>query len=167
MTYGMLATQNDPVKTTLNTNTTSRGQPPQQITPINITTHTRSVLGRTYWQLLTNPNITHLNATTTPIRYNRAKGLVGRSSEKIACATTIMAHPGIHTAYEEGLHGTEEDQHQTNQEQPAPNNTAKKPTPPTKGKEKTPSVERQIPDPLKQMRQKQAPEAKLLAAQQR
>ena len=56
--YAMLATQNDPIKTTLKTNTTSRRQTRQQITPINITTHTRSVLGRIYWQLLTNPDIT-------------------------------------------------------------------------------------------------------------
>ena len=42
----MLTTQNDAIKTTLNTNTTSRGQTWQQITPINITAHTRSVLGR-------------------------------------------------------------------------------------------------------------------------
>jgi len=54
----MLATQNNPIKTTLNTNTTSRGQTRQQITPINIIAHTRSVLGRTYMQLLTNPDTT-------------------------------------------------------------------------------------------------------------
>ena len=116
----MLATQNDSVKTILNTNITSRGQTRQHITPINITTHTRSFLGRTYWQLLTNPDITQLNATTTPLRYNQAKGLTGRLSEKIAWATTIMAHPDILTAYEEGLLGTEEERQQTNQEQPPP-----------------------------------------------
>ena len=56
--YAMLATQNDPIKTTLNTNTTSRGQTRQQIIPINITAHIKSVLGRIYWQLMTNPDIT-------------------------------------------------------------------------------------------------------------
>ena len=99
----MLVTQNDPVKTSLNTTTTSRGQTRQQITTINITTHTRSVLGRTYWQLLTNPDITQLNATTTHLRYNQTKGLTGKPSEKMAWATTLMAHPDILTAYEEGL----------------------------------------------------------------
>jgi hypothetical protein len=107
--YVMLATQNDPGKTTLSTNTTSRGQTRQQITPINITAHTRSVLGRNYRQLLTNLDITQLNATTTPLRYNQAKELTGRPSEKIAWATTIMTHPDILTAYEEGQHGTKEE----------------------------------------------------------
>ena len=101
--YAMMATQNDPIKTTLNTNTTSRGQTRQQITPINITAHTRSILGRNSWQLLTNPDITMLNATTTPLMYNYAKRLTGRPSKKIAWATTIMAHPDIITTYEEGL----------------------------------------------------------------
>ena len=45
--YAMLAIQNDPIKTSLNTTTTSRGQTRQHITPLNITAHTRSVLGRT------------------------------------------------------------------------------------------------------------------------
>jgi hypothetical protein len=49
--YAMMATQNDPNKTTLNITTTSRGQT-QQITAINITTHTRSVIGRNYLLLL-------------------------------------------------------------------------------------------------------------------
>ena len=44
--YAMLATQNGPIKMTLNTNTTSREQIRQQITLNNITAHTRSVLGR-------------------------------------------------------------------------------------------------------------------------
>jgi len=46
--YAMLATQNDPIKTSLNATTTSKGQIQQHITPINITFHTRSVLGRNY-----------------------------------------------------------------------------------------------------------------------
>jgi hypothetical protein len=54
----MLATQNNPIKTSLVTITTSIGQIQQHITLIDIRTHTRSVLGRTYWQLLTNPDIT-------------------------------------------------------------------------------------------------------------
>jgi hypothetical protein len=82
--YAMLATQNAPIKMTLNTTTTSRGQTRQQVTPINITTHTRSVLGCNYGQLLTNPDITQLNATMTPLRYNQAKGLTGRPTEQIA-----------------------------------------------------------------------------------
>jgi hypothetical protein len=49
--YAMLITQNNPVKTSLITTTTSRGQTRQHITRINFTTHKRSVLGRTYWQL--------------------------------------------------------------------------------------------------------------------
>ena len=79
----MLATQTDHMKTRLNTNTISRGQTRQQITYINITTHTRSVLGRTYWQLLTNQGITQLDANTTPLRYNQTKGLANKPKEKI------------------------------------------------------------------------------------
>jgi len=139
--YAMLVTQNDPIDTSLITTTTSKGQSGQQITLINITTHTRSVLGHTYWQLLTNPNITQLNANTTSLHYNQTKGLLGSPSEKIAWATTFMAHPDILTAYEEGLHETEEEQQQTNQEQQPPNNTAKKPPLPSKSKEKMPPIE--------------------------
>jgi hypothetical protein len=94
----MLASQNDPIKTSLNTTTKSRGQTRQQITPINITSNTRSVLGRTYWQLVTNPDITQLNATTTPLRYNPTEELTSRPNEKTAWATTLMAHPGIITS---------------------------------------------------------------------
>jgi hypothetical protein len=104
----MLATQNDSVKTSLNTATTSRGQNRQQITPIDITAHTRSVLGRTYWQLLTNPDITQLNATTTPLRYNQRKELISKPNEKMAWATTLMAHPYILTTYEESLRESKE-----------------------------------------------------------
>ena len=106
----MLATQNDPVKTSLNTTTTSRGQTRQQITTINITPHTRSVLDRTYWQLLTNPGITQLNANTTPLHYNQTKELTGRPSENFGWATTLMAHPDILTTYEEDLKESEEEQ---------------------------------------------------------
>ncbi len=55
--YDMLATQTDPIKACLDTSTTSRGQTRQQITHINITAQTRSVIGRTYKQLLANPDI--------------------------------------------------------------------------------------------------------------
>ena len=56
--YATLATQNDPIITSLITTTTSRGQTRQQSTLINITSHTRSVLGCTCWQLLMNQDIT-------------------------------------------------------------------------------------------------------------
>jgi hypothetical protein len=96
----MLATQTDPIKTTLSTATTTRGQTRRQITPINITAHASSVLGRNYGQLLMHPDITQLNPTTTPLRFNQAKGLRGRPIEKTAWATTILAHPDILTTYE-------------------------------------------------------------------
>jgi hypothetical protein len=134
----MLATQNDPIKTSLNTTSTSRGQTPQQITPINITAHTRSVLGRTYWQLLTNPDITQLNATTTPLHYNQTKRLTDKPSEKMAWATTLMTHPDILTAYEEGLQESEEEQHQTNKERQPRDTTTKQPPLPPKAKRKCP-----------------------------
>ncbi len=146
------------------TATTTKGQTRWQLTPINITANTKSVLGRNYGQLLTNPDSTQLNPTTTPLRFNQAKGLTGRSSEKIAWATTILAHPDILTAYEESLLTTKDEKQQPYQEQPPSTTTAKPPKPPLKNKEKMPSMVRQTPDPLKLMRQKQAPEAKRLAA---
>jgi hypothetical protein len=163
--YAMLATQSDPIKTTLSTATTTRGQTRKQITPINITAHTRSILGRTYGQLLTNPDITQLNPDKTPLQFNQAKGLTGRPSDKIAWATTVLAHPDILTAYEEGLQEPEDEEQQPNKAQPPPK--GKPPTPTTKGKEKMTPMDRQIPDPLKLMRQQQAAEAKRLAAEQR
>jgi hypothetical protein len=46
--YAILSTQNDPIKTSLDTTTTSRGQIKRKVTSINIKSHTMSVLGRTY-----------------------------------------------------------------------------------------------------------------------
>jgi hypothetical protein len=46
------------------------------------------------------------------------KGLPGRPSEKIVWATTLLAHPDILTAYEEGLQETDEKHQHPNQEQP-------------------------------------------------
>ncbi len=100
--YAMLATQNDPIKTSLTT-TTSKRQNRQQIALINVAAHTRSVLGRTYWQLLKNQVITQLNANTTPHRYNQTKGLIGIPGEKVVWATTLLAHLDILTTYEEGM----------------------------------------------------------------
>ncbi len=51
--YAMLATLADPIKTGLTTTITTSGQTKQQITSIDIIAHTRSILGHTYWQLLT------------------------------------------------------------------------------------------------------------------
>ena len=114
---------------------------------------------------MTNPDITQLNVNTTPLRYNQTKGLTGRPNEKIAWATTLMSHQDILTSYEEGLHKLEEEKQQTKQEWQPPDNTAKQSAPPSKSKEKMPSMERQVPDTLKQLRKKQAAEDKLLAAQ--
>ena len=145
----MLVNQNDPIKTSLITTTTSRGQSRQQITLINIIAHTRSVLGSTYWLLMTSTNITQPNANTTPLRYDQTKRLVSRPIETIAWATSIMAHPDIFTSYEEGLKESEEEQHQANKEQHPPNNTANIPpptiqrqrgnAPPWKGRSQIPS----------------------------
>jgi hypothetical protein len=90
--YAMLATLTDPIKTPLPTNTTTRGQTRQQITTLNLTPHTRSILGRTYAQLLTVPDITHLNINLTPLRYNRTKGLTDMPNDKMAWVTTILTH---------------------------------------------------------------------------
>jgi hypothetical protein len=68
--YAMLATLTDPIKNPLSTNTTTRGQTRQQITTLNLTPHTRSILGRTYAHLLTDLDITQLNTNLTPLRYN-------------------------------------------------------------------------------------------------
>jgi hypothetical protein len=136
----MLATQNDPIKTCLNTTTTSKGQTRQHITSINLTTHTRSILGRTYWKLMTNPDITQLNTTTPPLRYNQTKRLTGRSGNTFAWAMTLLAHTDELTSYEKGLRETEEEPHQLNPDHQPPINTPHTPTPPTKGKEKCPQL---------------------------
>ena len=101
--YAMLATLTDPIKTPLPTNTTTRGQTRQQITTLNLTPHTRSILGRTYAQLLTVTDITRLNINLTPLRYNQTRGLTGRPSAKMAWATTILTHTDVLQAYDEGI----------------------------------------------------------------
>ncbi len=84
-----------------------------------------------------------------PLIYNQTKGLTSRSNEKIAWATTLLTHPHILNAYEEGLHESEEDQQQTNQEHQPPNNTEKQPPHQPNAKGKCPPMERHVPDPLK------------------
>jgi hypothetical protein len=108
----MLATLTDHIKTPLPTNTTTRGQTRQQITTLNLTPYTRSILGRTYAQLLTDPDITQLNTNLTPLRYNQTKGLTGRPSDKMAWATTILTHTDVLQAYEEGLQEEETEEAQ-------------------------------------------------------
>jgi hypothetical protein len=98
--YAMLAALTDPIKIPLPTNTTTRGQIRQQITTLNITPHTRNVLGRTYAQLLTDPDITQLNTNLAPLRYNQTKGFSGRPNDKMTWATTMLTHSDVLQAYE-------------------------------------------------------------------
>jgi hypothetical protein len=175
-TYAMLATLTDPTEVTLPTNTITRGQIRHQIATLNLTAHTRSVLGRTYAQLLVDPDITQLNNNLTPLQYNQSKSLIGRPSDKINGAITLLGHTDVLQAYEEGL--LEQDQEesplltntdQQNKGKPLTPKVVPKITPynRNKGKEKNPPMTRTTPDPLKLMRQIQEAKAKLLAAQNR
>ena len=65
--------------------------------------HNRSILGRTYAQLLVDPYITQLNNNLAPLQYNQTKGLIGIPNDKIAWATTLMEHTDVLQAYEESL----------------------------------------------------------------
>ena len=69
-TYAMLATLTYPTKVTLPTSTITKGQIRHQIATLNLTAHTRSVLGRTYAQLLVEPDITQLNKNLMHLHYN-------------------------------------------------------------------------------------------------
>jgi hypothetical protein len=83
---------------------------------------------------------------------------------------TLLAHTDVLQAYEEGL------QEQQLEEPPLTHTNKQSPNPPKlpqnkpnnqttcKGKDMMPLMEPQLPDPLKQMRQKQAANAKLLVA---
>ncbi len=74
-------------------------------------------MGRTYVQLQVDPDITQLNNTITPLQYNQSKGLIGRPSDKIVWATTLLGHTNVLQAYEEGL------LEQNQEEPPLPINT--------------------------------------------
>ena len=173
--HAMLATQTDPTKVTLPTSTIFRGQTRHQIATLNLTAHTKSILGRTYAQLLTDPDITHLNNSLPLLQYNQTKGLTGKPSDKINWSTTLLGHHDVLQAYEEGLQEDQEEPppsnntDQQNKEKPPTPKTNPKTTPQTRntGGDKMPPMTRGTPDPLKQMRQQQAAEAKLLAAQNR
>ncbi len=80
----MMATLADPIKITLPTNTTNRGQIWHQIATLNLTAHTRSGIGRTNCQVLTDHDITQLNADTPSLHYNHAKGLISKPDDKVA-----------------------------------------------------------------------------------
>ncbi len=79
----MLAILTDPIKVPLPTNTTTRGQIRQHIITLNLTPHTRSILGRTYSQLLTDPHINQLNTNLTSLGYNQTKALTDRPSDQM------------------------------------------------------------------------------------
>ena len=165
--YALLATQSDPIKTGLTTTVTSRGQTRQQITHINLAAHSRSVIGRTYWQILTNPYLTQLDSSTPLLRYNQTRGLMGRPIDSMTWTKTILSRPDILTIYEAGLHESEEKQQQPQDEHHPPPNTPKVPKHPSIGKKEMPPQDRQIPNPLKLLPPNQVVEAKVLAAQQR
>jgi hypothetical protein len=163
ITYAILATLTDPTKVTLPTNTITRGQIRHQIATLDLTAHTRSVLGRAYAQLLVDPDITQLNNNLTPLQYNQSRGLIGRPSDKITWATSMLGHTDVLQAYEEGMleHDQEEspppptNTDQQNKGKPPTQKVVPKTTPENrnKGKDKMPPMTRTTPDPLKQMRQ--------------
>jgi hypothetical protein len=166
----MLVTLADPIKIPLSTNTTTRWQIRQQIITRNLTPHTKSILGRRYSQLLTDPYITQLNTDLTPLRHNQTTGLTSRLGNKMTWAVDLLAHTDVLQAYKEGLqeHELEEpplthtDKQSPNPPNPSKNKLDNQTT--SKGKDKMPSMERQLPDPLKHMRRKHAADAKLLAS---
>ncbi len=79
----MLTTLTDPTKVTLSTNTITWGLIRHQIAALNLTAHTRSILGRTYAQLLVDPDITQLNNNLAPLQYTQMKGLIDRPGDKV------------------------------------------------------------------------------------
>ncbi len=64
----MPATLIDPIKMGRDTNITAREQIMKHRTSITLAAHTRSILGRNYWQLLKDPDISQLNSNTLLIR---------------------------------------------------------------------------------------------------
>ena len=69
----------------------------------------RSILGRNYQQLLTDPKITALNPQTPPLRYNHAKGLQDKRKDKITWSYTMSQYPVILANYEAELSSTTEE----------------------------------------------------------
>jgi len=130
--------------------------------------------GRTYAQLLVDPDITQLNNNLTPLQYNQTKGLVGRPSDKIAWALTLLGHSDVLK------HAMKAFMNKSGKTPPQPNRPPKTRKDPTsthspkstpdnqnKGKENMPPMTRPTPNPRKHMRQKQSADAKLLATQNR
>ena len=74
----------------------------------------RSILGRNYQQLLTDPEITAINPQTLPLRYNPAKGLKGKRKDKITWSYIVSQYPDILSNYETRL--------STSAEEAAPDN---------------------------------------------
>ena len=85
----------------------------------------------------------------------------------------MLAHTDVLQAYEEGLQEQEQEeppQMQTEKQSPSSHELPKTKTEnqhTSKGKDKMPPLERQLLDPLKQMRQKPAADAKLLVTHNR
>jgi len=82
---------------------------------LNTTPHMRSILGRSYHQLLTDPEITAPNPQITPpLEYNHAKSLHGKRKDKITWSHTVSQYPDILANYETQLSTVAEEVAPTN-----------------------------------------------------
>jgi hypothetical protein len=55
----------------------------------------RSIIGKNYQQLLTDPDLMALNPQTPPLRYILAKGIHGKRKDKITWSYTLSQYPDI------------------------------------------------------------------------
>ncbi len=123
------------------------------MTNINLTVHTRSLLGPFYLQLLTDLGMTQLDKFTTLLRFTQAKDPIGKHIDKTAWATTLYGHPNILSAYKAGLQDT--DEYTQDPQQPQRHPVATTTQDKCKGKEPMmPPMARETQEPLKQMKKK-------------
>jgi hypothetical protein len=73
----MLSTLESPIRSQLHTHINIRGTNHAQIVYLQINSHTRNILGRTYHQLFLTPDTQELASHITPSAYNHVKDITG------------------------------------------------------------------------------------------
>ena len=101
--YAMLATLEGTIRVQLNTFINIRGTNHSQVIHILINPHTRSILGRTYHQLVLTPGTHELAPRITLPTYNPTKGITGRRADKLQWAVVLLHNVDTLEVLEEGI----------------------------------------------------------------
>jgi hypothetical protein len=101
--YAMLATLEGPIRIQPHTLITIRGTNHSEVIHLNINPHIRSILSRTYYQLVLTSGTQELAPHITLPAYNPAKDLTGRRTDKLHWATVLLHNVDTLEVFKEAI----------------------------------------------------------------